>query len=162
VEQKLHALLSDQVTLSAWLKEHAVIEHVAAGLDAAIQCRLDLLISGPQAKVIIFHRLFTRIDVTPDRLVLHLHFPSLVHLLLEREKPVASPHRKARLHSTDRTDSYIALDVPMTLKWRGVETRLVVDQANLQKRTPDKALVRLLPGRIFICKNSPKAQTHHL
>ncbi|QOF69532.1 recombinase family protein [Aminobacter sp. SR38] len=135
-------LLSDQIKLSKWLAADTSPDMVLSGLSGASQIadRLASCETNVQAKAIL-HVLFKRITLSATEIRFDIDRAALIRMLIDGSD-------KTELVKTSSTDfSEVTTEtifVPIALKRRGIEARLVLDPENAPARQPAPPLVSLI------------------
>ncbi|MEJ6783696.1 recombinase family protein [Aminobacter sp. Piv2-1] len=135
-------LLSDQIKLSDWIAADTSPDMVPTGLSGASQIvdRLASCQTNVQAKAIL-HVLFKRITLSATEIRFDIDRAALVRMLIE-----GSDHAElAEANSTDLCAAAMeTICVPIALKRRGVEARLILDPENARAQQPAAPLVSLI------------------
>ena len=96
----------------------------------------------------IIHRIFSRIVLKPDWVRFEIRKTALVAWLTGSED-ASQPQENHQQDRPDRDADTLhadtqVIELPITLKRRGVEQRIVLQNGTVQQRSPDTALVELV------------------
>lgn len=146
VMHQLRVVLADQAALSRWIIEHASHRPVEAAMHHAEEFQRQLgQPSSRQEIAKILRIVFCKITLGTDRLQFAIDATAVADWLTSRNAEARQKPSPARDEtSRDRQGRNVVVDLPIALKRRGVEARIIVE-GNLQReREPDKALVNLI------------------
>jgi DNA invertase Pin-like site-specific DNA recombinase len=133
-------LLTDHSQLAAWIGEHASPGQTEYGLAAA-DAMLRKLDEEPLAseRRALFKLLFRSITLTTTAIRFGINVSAVVRRLTasEVESPSASDADEAN-------STLLMLEMPVLLKRRGNEQRLIIDSSFAPMRTPNAALIDLI------------------
>ena len=133
-------LLTDWLRLDAWISEHASPGQTEYGLAAADAMLRKLDEDQPAAaRRDQFKLLFQSITLTTTAIRFGINVPAVVRRLTasEVESPSASDVDEAN-------STLLMLEMPVLLKRRGNEQRLIIDSSFAPMRTPNAALIDLI------------------
>jgi DNA invertase Pin-like site-specific DNA recombinase len=133
-------LLTDHSQLAGWIVEHASPGQTEYGLAAADAIARKLEEEQPTSdRQDLFKLLFQSITLTTTAIRFGINVPAIVRRLVVSE--VESPS----VSGADEVSSApLILEMPISLKRRGNEQRLIIDSSFAPMRTPNAALIDLI------------------
>lgn len=137
VEQQIRQLLGDQARLTSWIDATADAGKIQSVLNAAA-ARLAKC-SADDTRVVI-SQVVRRITLHPDRIEMQIDTGRLLAWLDCGEADIGPTGRAADTRVDAQHSSIVVISTPITIKRRGVETRLVIDSDSSSKREPDAKL----------------------
>jgi hypothetical protein len=163
VLQQLTILLADKVRLAGWIEQAGQSARIEVGLDEAVRMSERLKASSSATSVSpklreIICAMVHRIDLDAHRIRMTIDIASLVRWLMENatvgddaaESPYAgrssllSRRENARASGATNEADLRVLDLPLSIRRRGVERRLVIDGQPTSPRRPDRPLIETL------------------
>lgn len=140
VERHLHALLTDKSQLSRWVEVYGDASNVASVLKVAgdIADRYGDL-EGPAARQKILRRIYKRILLQADSIKFEICVMTLISLL-----SLPNGERDGFDAAADDDEEIVSISVPMRLKRRGNETRIVLEGTTQQTGQRDMQLINAL------------------
>ena len=159
VLQQLQRLLADEAMLSTWMHETGYLHCIEAGLAKASKgCGLLAESAEPNRLRELISRLLRRIDLAKDAIKLTASRGAIVAWLVD----TASSHTAERdCHASatavptdtelvsdnaaaDAVDDLHVIELPLAIKQRGVERRLVIEGPHSSRYRPDQTLIDLV------------------
>jgi DNA invertase Pin-like site-specific DNA recombinase len=155
---QLRAVLSDQVLLACWMGECDQVLRTQNALACAAS-HLDRLDADPPLGLLqsAIHHVFHRIELTPHSIRFLVDPGTVVDwLTTASHNPSAAPageadcmtkrHRLAAGHhiNSARADAIHIIELPLVMKRRGFESRMVIEGSGATIRIPDQPLVDLI------------------
>ena len=138
VEAQLNQILSDHTQLADWIRDAGLTDQIEAavrGVDRRRARYADL--AAPERRQRL-HEIFEHIDLSRNEITLKVNRASIIAWLLDDCAADA-------LDSTGvPTLAPITITVPIDIKRRGVETRMILSDGNTVYRQPDAGLVQLV------------------
>jgi site-specific DNA recombinase len=138
VHQQIRQLLGDQARLASWIDATADAGKIQSILNAAA-ARLAKY-SADDTRVVI-SQVVRRITLHPDRIGMQIDTGRLLAWLACGESDIGPPGRAADTRVDAQHSSIVVISTPISIKRRGVETRLVIDADSASSRKPDPRLV---------------------
>ncbi len=138
VEQQIRQLLGDQARLATWIDATADAGKIQSVLNAAA-ARLAKY-SADDTRVVI-SQVVRRTTLHPDRIEMQIDTGRLLAWLDCGEADIGPTGRAADTRVDAQHSSFVLISTPITIKRRGVETRLVIDADSASSRKPDPRLV---------------------
>jgi DNA invertase Pin-like site-specific DNA recombinase len=132
VERELRRFLNDGIQIGDAVAGQIPTDQVPQAIAKARAVRSDYEKATPQQKRTIIASLIERIDLQPAKLLLTISRSGMLTILGYEPCPTKSGEAAA---------SPFRLDCPMSLRRRGVETRLVINDNRSVERAPDPNLV---------------------
>ncbi|MCO5080713.1 MAG: recombinase family protein [Rhizobiaceae bacterium] len=145
-------ILRDRARIARWIGEHVSAHLIKPGLDR-VEAVIGCLSSAQPAegRRTALHRIFSSITLSATSIRFEVVPGAIVGTLLERDEEPAGMHETPDVtlddDSADPDDALPAteiIDVPVILKRRGSEMRLVIDSPLARPRQADPALVDLV------------------
>lgn len=138
VDAQLNQILSDKAQLAEWLHQSGHSNQISAALASADQKRSRYNQSSASEKQALIRQAFLRIVLARDNITLHVDRKAIVEGLINvPSTKLSAPERNEHL-------PHITFTVPIAIRRRGVETRMVLINGNAPARQPDPALIQLL------------------
>lgn len=141
VDQQIRQLLGDQARLASWIDARADARKIEKPLEAArdrlVRCNTD------DTRTFV-REIVRRITVHPDRIEMQV---DTGRLLADLGKGGADPGSTGPSADTEieaHHSSIVVISSPISIKRRGVETRLIIDSDSSSKRKPDARLVDVI------------------
>lgn len=135
VEDRLNLILSDQAQLADWIHECGYRDQIEKGLAAAEQHKRDHDSNNAADMRTLLRRAFHRIELGPGTIKFQVDRNSIVTWLVgaifERSQPCPAGHQPPS-----------TVTVPIAIKRRGVETRMVLTNGGSPSHKPDPALIQ--------------------
>ena len=138
VDQQVRQLLADETRLASWIDTNSDSAALQNVLQAAKKRSVTYCEDDTRA---LLQRAVRRIILHPNRIEMLIATERLVELLLGDAKPDVSLCQNAKLNDASRDSSLIATSAPITIRRRGVETRLTIDGDATFSRKPEPTLV---------------------
>jgi DNA invertase Pin-like site-specific DNA recombinase len=139
VLQFARKLLSDRARLSDWIHVHAPSSDLQAGLSQAQSVGAKLADEAEPQRRAILAALFHKISLATDVITFDVNTAALVRLVL----PDNTGPTSASPEDDGRPGSLVSITLPIRIKRRGSEMRMVIDSEN-KSHDPDPALVNLV------------------
>ena len=140
VEQQLHVILSDKKRLASWCEEAGSAARLADVLTAAAKLSSQYsTLEDHIEKQEILRVVFTGVTLRSDAMVFDIASDSLIKTLLHG---AIDPQGSAQLHHSN--DSIATITVPITLRRRGVEAKIVLEDAPLAAPQKDPMLIAMI------------------
>jgi site-specific DNA recombinase len=134
VERQLNHILNDQAQLAGWIQESGHSDRIDATLARiGPSAETDRQLAAPERRVHL-RSAFDRIDLSRNTIALRVNRTAIVKSLLE----VASASQFSVVLSP------LTISVPIDIKRRGVETRIILLDGRALSHRPDAALVQLI------------------
>jgi hypothetical protein len=161
VLQQLAQLLADKVRLAGWIEQAGQSARIEVGLDEAVRMSDGLRAptsASPKLREIIC-AMVHRIDLDTHRIRMTINIASLVRWLMGSatvadDNAAGSPHpgrssrvsRRENAKSTGATDeaNRHVIELPLSIRRRGIGRRLVIDGQIRFLRRPDRPLIETL------------------
>ncbi|MDN5929284.1 MAG: recombinase family protein [Hyphomicrobiales bacterium] len=161
VLQQLTTLLADKVRLASWIDRAGQSARIEVGLDEAVRMSDRLKTcpwSSPNLRELIY-AMVQRIDVAKGRIRIKIDTASSVGWLMGSvtaadNNAAVSPHagqascvsraEKARAVRTSNGSDLYVIELPLSIRQRGVERRLVIYGQTASLRRPDRPLIETL------------------
>lgn len=141
VDQQIKQLLGDQTRLASWIDVKADAGKIEKTLEAARDRLADL--STDHTRILI-SKSVRRVTLHPDRIEMQVDTGQLL-ALLDSHRTNLNPISDLENGLVEVCDSATALiSTPITIRRRGVETRLVIDSDSSSKLDPDAKLVDVI------------------
>ncbi|WP_439604253.1 recombinase family protein [Shinella sp.] len=138
VERQMILVLANQAQLADWIREAGLGDRTEGLLLEANRIRGRYEFDGREEKHRLLRAITRRIELRPAELVLDIDRQALLNLLINNERPDHhSPAPESRLNP-------IRIQVPIAIKRRGVETRMVLANGTAPAPQIDPALIHLL------------------
>ena len=137
VDQQIRQLLGDQARLASWIDAKADTGNIRNILNAAAARFAKY--SADDTRVVI-SQVVRRITLHPDRIEMQIDTGRLLAWLDCGEADIGPTGRAADTRVDAQHSSIVLISTPITIKRRGVETRLVIDSDSSSKREPDAKL----------------------
>ncbi|WLR91687.1 recombinase family protein [Shinella zoogloeoides] len=140
VERQLHAILSDKKRLADWCEDAGSATRLADVLTAA--AKLSTQYSeheGHVEKQGILRTVFAGITLRTDAIIFEITSGGLISMLLDGtadQKRPAQPHRGA--------DDTVTITVPVILKRRGVEAKIILEDSLVAPPQKDPMLIAMV------------------
>jgi site-specific DNA recombinase len=159
VVQTLKALLSNHPLLSRWMQEARNAQCIEAGLAKAVEeCRLLAEQTEPDRLRELIAKMLQRIDLAKDAVKLTVSRSTVVAWLVDTETLHPGARKRNESDRARATDGGLALDtvaddeihdvyvieLPLLIKQRGVERRLVVEGPYASRYRPNQTLTDLV------------------
>ncbi|MGN6464802.1 MAG: recombinase family protein, partial [Rhizobiaceae bacterium] len=164
VLQQLTTLLADKVRLAGWIEHAGQSARMEAGLDEA--ARISNLLKAPSSATSASPKLraiicaaVPRIDLDAHRIRMMIDVASLVRCLMGnvtvaddnsagsshsgRSSCVSESENAKAIVETNEADRHL-IDLPLSIRRRGVERRLVIGGQVASPRRPDRPLIETL------------------
>lgn len=138
VDQQIGQLLGDQARLASRIDARADAGKIEKTLEAA-RDRLAGL-STDHTRILI-SQIVRRVTLHPDRIEMQIDTGRLLAWLDCGEADIGPPGRAADTRVDAQHSSIVVISTPISIKRRGVETRLVIDADSASSRKPDPRLV---------------------
>ncbi|MEP9390544.1 recombinase family protein [Mesorhizobium sp. KR9-304] len=138
VEHQMDCMLANKAQLSEWTRELVAADETGNAMQRAERIRRDWKTDPLTWRKAMIAKVFRRIILKPGCLLLEVDRLALANLMLDRKataKQAKSPSAKYPV---------VNIECPMSLRRRGVETRMVLADGSDAKREPDAALVDLI------------------
>ncbi|MER8807544.1 recombinase family protein [Mesorhizobium australicum] len=132
VEQRLNRILSDHAQLSDWIRQWAGAAEIQSAMRRAREMQSFWASGTADAKRSMLQKVVHRVTLNPGSWTIELDRRCLSELLLDRILPPSDGS-----HVT-------SIECPISMKRRGVETRIVLTDGSKSSREPDGALIDLL------------------
>jgi DNA invertase Pin-like site-specific DNA recombinase len=140
VERQLHAILSDKKRLATWCEDAESATRLADVLTAAQKLSTQYSeLEGHVEKQNVLRTVFASITLRTDAMILDIVCGRLIAMLLDGtadQQGPAQPHGAA--------DGTITITVPITLKRRGVEAKIVLEGSPPASPTRDPMLIAII------------------
>lgn len=161
VLQQLTTLLADKVRLAGWIDRAGQSALIEIGLDAAARMsdRLNAPASASPNLREIICPMVQQIDLDVHRIRITIDIPNLVSLLTGnamgadddaavspdagQSSRVSRAENTGTIRATNEADLHV-IDLPLSIRRRGVERRLVIDGQATSLRRPDRPLIEAL------------------
>jgi len=137
VGHELDQILANSSQLMKWTEPWCSADSLHQLLNSAGQRRNEWNELTPAKKCSTITKLFRSITLAPNWIRLDLDRRQLAAWLLGKASNTTS-------ESASETDPIAILERPLSIRRRGVESRLVLSNGNSASRTPDTALVDLI------------------
>lgn len=138
IASQLNRILSDKAQLAEWIHESGHANQIGAVLAAADQhCNRYDQCSASEKQALI-RQAFRRIVLARDHIILHVDRQAIVEKLIHAQ--AADRSAPGRIEHLPQ----ITLTVPMAIRRRGVETRMVLANGSGTPRRPGPALIQLM------------------
>ncbi len=138
VEHRLNRILGNKAQLSDWIQEWTPSDEIGKAMQRAERNRRDWKTDPLASRKAIIAKIFRRIILKPGCLMIEVDRYALADLLLDRKATAE------RAKSASANDPIAIIECPMSLRRRGVETRMILTDGVEHKREPDTALVDLI------------------
>lgn len=134
-------LLSNRSQLAVWIGEYASSSQTQSGLAGADGMRRRCDEEQPAAaRRGLFKRFFRSITLTTTAIRFDIHVSAIVCMLINADGGTQSSASDA----DEVGSATMTLEMPISLKRRGNEQRLIIDSSFAPMRTPDAALIDLV------------------
>lgn len=144
IDQQLQQLLIDRARLADWVQRIASTSEIETVLEAARTFYFEnVLRMSPVQKKALIHSVFRRITLGSNTINFQVDPRAVVAALLDRPAPNMPTGEKVDGLNADKIP-LVSIDVPLLIKRRGVEARLVIQNSSLSVRSPDRALIDLV------------------
>ena len=138
VDTEFKRILGDKAQLAQWLQEVGYGNQIASGLANADQILIDYQRMDAIDKRPMLQLIMTRVDLTKDSITITCDHSSLVGRL------IGAPMSKSTTQA-DRPDAAAhRITLPIAMKRRGVETKMVLTNGNTSHQKHDASLVQLI------------------
>jgi DNA invertase Pin-like site-specific DNA recombinase len=141
VDQQIRQLLGDQARLASWVNDKADAGKIEKTLEAA-RDRLAGL-SKDDTRILI-SQIVRHVALHPDRIEVQIDTGGLLAWLDSGEADIGRPGWAADIRVDAQPSSIVVISTPISIKRRGVETRLVIGSDPSSKRKPDAKLVDVI------------------
>lgn len=138
IANQLNRILSDKAQLAEWIHESGHSTQIGAALAAADQHRSRYEQSSASGKRTLIRQVFRRVVLARDHIILHVDRQAIVEELVQAQ----AADQSASQHNGHLPQ--ITITVPMAIRRRGVETRMVLTNGSVLARQPDPALIHLI------------------
>lgn len=134
--QQIRTLLANKPILSGWMQEAGHGTRIEAGLVRAgkASCLLKTAAASPKEKHALIRIVIRRIDLASNHIRITIDGSAIANWLAG-----AASHPKP----TSNTDLHI-VDLPLTIRQRGVERRLVIEGQGASVSRPDQPLIDMV------------------
>ncbi|MCR6501292.1 recombinase family protein [Shinella sp. CPCC 101442] len=140
VEQQLHAILSDKKQLASWCEDTESAARLADVLTAAVTLSTRYsAIENHIEKQEILRMVFAGITLRNDAMVLEIASDRLIAALLDG---AVNPQGSAQRHSSH--NAIATITVPIILKRRGVEAKIILENTPLAAPQKDQMLIAMI------------------
>jgi hypothetical protein len=144
-------ILQNQSVIAGWLQDHAVpADRVEGALSTASEMATTLQEDAvPEPRKQILQVMFGKIMLSPDRIRFEVRKQALIQRLLSSAGREPVNHRAPTskdAESEEDEEQTVVIDRPVSLKRRGLETRIVI---NGTAREPEASLVDLIARAHF-------------
>lgn len=140
VERQLHAILSDKKQLATWYEDAGSATRLADVLIAAAKLSNHYSeLEGHVEKRDVLRTVFASITLRTDAMIFEIASGRLIAMLLDGtadQKGPAQPHGAA--------DDTVTVTVPITLKRRGVEAKIILEGSPLAPPQKDPTLIAMI------------------
>lgn len=140
VTYQFQDLITNQARLADWVQLYASANSIVPVLEKAKA--FDLMRPEIDQKAIL-RSVFPRISLSPSNISFQIDRKALVELLGVEIKTTLEPGAES-----DRGSTTFTIDLPITIKRRGVETRAIIAN-HVQARLPDATLVNTIARAHF-------------
>ncbi|UVK55384.1 recombinase family protein [Mesorhizobium sp. AR02] len=146
VEHQLRQLLLDRSRLADWIQRYASVGHIQQALDVA---EAWIETKAAHETAIPLGSIFERITLSSDNISFQIDRKGLVAMLCDG---VAYSHDENGL-DPEAEASLFTIDLPVAMRRRGVEVRIVIENDTRQNRAPDAALIDLIArAHLYLAK----------
>lgn len=144
-------LLEDRSQLAGWIQEHASSDQAQLGLDTADRLIIILADAGSlDRKRTLLRTMFRRVTLEANTMRFTVDVRALVRTLIGSD--LSEPSNSSYPHA-DSALSPATIVVPLSLKRRGNEARLIIESGVAQKRSADETLVDLIArAHLYLAK----------
>ncbi|WP_137156941.1 recombinase family protein [Rhizobium sp. FKL33] len=136
-----NAVVENANIISTWLEQAGAGNAIAAALDRLNGLKDDLASPDPFRRRDSFRLIFKAITISPSDIRFDVNRDALIKALIPDDQHGAAKPTDSTDNNHDDDETSI-ITVPMTMKRRGVEMRMVVSAGN--GREPDQALIDLI------------------
>lgn len=155
VLEQLKNLLVDSVMLSGWMQEAGQTVRIDAGLEKAREAGRILTATASASPAIrtIVHMMVQRVDLARDRIRITFDRNTITHWLADAARvdedadgmasPLATTESAGTSPDADPASLYV-IDLPLTMRQRGVGRRLVIEGQAASRRCPDRPLITMI------------------
>jgi hypothetical protein len=126
VEHQLNRILSDRAQLADWIRKWATPANLMQALDRADELAARYAAGDAHSRRSMLQRIVRKVELKTGCLTLHMDQYAIATLLLDH--PI-----KPR---DDQDRVLTRIDCPFTMRKRGVETRIVLENGHPQSREP--------------------------
>ena len=134
----MNQILGNKAQLSEWIQEWTQSDEIGNAMQRAERIRRDWKSDPLASRKAIIAKIFSRITLKPGCLMIEVDHQALANLLLA-QKPTA-----AQAKSPSSKDPVTTIECSMSLRRRGVQTRMTLNDRADHSRDPDTALVDLI------------------
>ncbi|MET2829328.1 recombinase family protein [Mesorhizobium shangrilense] len=146
VEHQLRQLLLDRSRLADWVQRYASVGHIQQALDAA---NAWIETKAAQETAISPRSIFKRITLSSDNISFQIDRKALVAMLCDGV-PCSSNENAL---DPEAESSLFTINLPVAMRRRGAETRMVIENDSRQNRAPDAALIDLIArAHLYLAK----------
>ena len=140
VEQQLHAILTDKRRLATWCEDGGAPVRLADALTGAanLSARYSELEDHVE-KQNILRTIFSGISLRTDAMVFDIARDKLISMLLG-----GSAHQRESSQNTEHDIEIVSITAPITLKRRGAEARIILDDALVAQPQKDPMLIAMI------------------
>ncbi|MCM2396730.1 hypothetical protein NBH19_11670 [Rhizobium sp. S95] len=145
VEDLFRAILSDRTRLATWAGQHDALPHLAAVLEnaKALTTRFTAL-DDLAAKSAILRHIIRRIIMGQGQITIEIMPGRLVQMLMNPVETAPQLQEESKAATSFADVGIEPITLPLTIKRRGVESRIVLDGVHQQKAAPDQDLIALI------------------
>ena len=134
-------LLEDRAELAGWIQQHASTDHIGSGLAEAAVLKAALANAEPAGRRrALLRAVFNRIAVAKSTITFDIDAAGLVRALTGEN---AQQEPSDQTSASDPT-SVISIGMPIAMKRRGNEARIIIESQAASNRAPDPSLVDLI------------------
>jgi DNA invertase Pin-like site-specific DNA recombinase len=137
-------MLEDRSELAGWIEQHASSHYIHRGLATAGILKVTLAdAASADRKRSLLRMMFQRITLSATTITFAVDVASLVRVLIQGEVPPAEIAEESSVATNDQA-AIITITLPLQMKRRGNEARIIVESGISQARAPDSSLVHLI------------------
>jgi DNA invertase Pin-like site-specific DNA recombinase len=138
VEQQLASILNHKAQLAEWIQQSGSLDRIKAALAEAERLAGHYRYESMANKRDLLQRVFRRVELASGQLILEVDRQAIIDLILPDQQNAAASRR-----SDDGLPSH-RIAIPIAIKRRGVETRMVLADNRSPTTDPDPALIQLI------------------
>jgi site-specific DNA recombinase len=135
VVQALHDILANQAMFSTWFGDSVEAARLRQAIRTAYQIRAEWHAMSVEQRQTMIRRFVLRVDLRAGAFVLKVDREALISVLARADRQPGA---------ADTIERIVSIEHRMSLRRRGVETKMQLDDYNGRASTPDGNLIKLV------------------